>query len=194
VGTDFPHQNLRSLVAGHAVLRARWQGPGAPPALVLAGAATRTAGSVYGVPPDRWPPGVRYVGAVDDAALLALYQEARAFAFLSSYEGFGLPLLEAMASGVPVVCARATSVPEVAGDAALYVETFDREEIAARLRDACGDGPVRARAIEAGLRRAASFTWRETARRTVEVYLEAIERPPAASLIDREHLAALLAG
>jgi glycosyltransferase involved in cell wall biosynthesis len=164
-GSDYPHKNLPLLLRSYAWLRARW--PEAPE-LVLVGHRTKAPG-IYELGHEP-APGVRYLGELERHALPALYQHAAAFVYPSTYEGFGLPILEAMAAGTPVVCARLTSVPEVAGEAALYLDELSMDELADRMRAAASDSALRARLIEAGRERAKRFTWEETARRTAEVY------------------------
>ena len=112
---------------------------------------------------------VDLAGHVDHAELAALYRGAACLVFPSRYEGFGLPVLEAMASGTPVVAAAAGAVPEVAGDAAILFEPGDAEALADGVRRALAD---RERLVAAGLERASQFSWAETARRTLAVYRE----------------------
>jgi alpha-1,3-rhamnosyl/mannosyltransferase len=111
---------------------------------------------------------VEFAGHVPPDDLAALYRGATCLLFPSRYEGFGLPVLEAMASGTPVVAARSSSIPEVAGDAAVLVDG-DADEFAAGIERAVSE---RERLVAAGLARAARFSWAETARRTAAVYRE----------------------
>lgn len=113
---------------------------------------------------------VKFVGFVDDAELPHLYRAARAFAFPSIYEGFGLPLLEAMASGVPVVSSNASSLPEVVGDAGLQVDPLDVDALAAALDTAMHDDAWREQAIARGIERANMFTWPSAAKQLLDVY------------------------
>ena len=117
-------------------------------------------------------PHVRLLGFVDDADLPALYRQATVFAYPSIYEGFGLPPLEAMACGTPVVASSASSVPEAVGDAGLLHDPFDVDELADALHRVVRDDALRADLRARGLARAVEFTWRRTARE----WLKAVER------------------
>jgi glycosyltransferase involved in cell wall biosynthesis len=114
---------------------------------------------------------VDLVGHVEREELAALYRGAACLVFPSRYEGFGLPVLEAMASGTPVVAARGGAVPEVAGTAAVLVEPGDPVELAGGIERALAD---RERLVAAGLDRVQRFSWTETARQTLEVYRELV--------------------
>jgi glycosyltransferase involved in cell wall biosynthesis len=113
------------------------------------------------------------VGRVTDAELEAWYRNAALFIFPSLTEGFGYPPLEAMLRGVPVVAARAASLPEVLGDAALYFEVGQDEELAGAVRRILDDGGLRGRLVEAGRTRGAAFTWQRAARAMLQILREA---------------------
>jgi glycosyltransferase involved in cell wall biosynthesis len=115
---------------------------------------------------------VRFLGRVPRADLPGLYGGAEAFAFPTLYEGFGLPVLEAMACGCPVVASDRTAVPEVAGDSALLADPTDPGAFADALLQVLRDESVTRSLTEKGLARAAGFAWTETARGTVDVYEE----------------------
>lgn len=117
---------------------------------------------------------VIYTGFVDDAELRALYSAATVYACPSLYEGFGFTVLEAMACGTPVVCARETSLPEVAGDAALYADPRNAEEFGQALHDVFTDPSLRHTLIEKGRRNLQRFSWPNTARETLSVYQDAL--------------------
>ncbi|HUK93784.1 MAG TPA: glycosyltransferase family 1 protein [Gaiellaceae bacterium] len=157
VGTLEPRKNLPRLVEGFE--RAGLNGV----RLLVAG--MRGWGDVSVAGND-----VRWLGFVPDDELARLYRGARCVAYVSTYEGFGLPVLEAMACGTPVVAGRNEAAEEVAGGAAVLVDPFDPDAIAAGLAEAV-DRREELRAL--GLERAKAFDWGEVARATVEVYREA---------------------
>ncbi len=151
--------------------------------LVRAFAAYREAGGDRllavtgpGKPPASPPPGMRWLGWIEDDLLVAAYRGADALVYHSLNEGFGLPLLEAMAMGVPVVAALAAAVPEVAGEAALLVPPGDAPALAEALRRVVEDGALRERLRGAGRTGAAGFTWDRAADRTIEAWREVVER------------------
>jgi glycosyltransferase involved in cell wall biosynthesis len=119
---------------------------------------------------------VRLLGWVSEAEIEALYAVSRFFVFPSLYEGFGLPVLEAMQRGVPVACSDRSSLPEVAGDAALLFDPESVEAIAGAMERLMSDADEAERLRRAGLERARRFTWDETARLTAESYERALSR------------------
>jgi len=119
---------------------------------------------------------VRFLGPVPEADLPALYSGATLFVFPSLYEGFGLPVLEAMACGTPVVCSNTSSLPEIVGQAALTFDPLDVEEMAAKIEQVLRNEALREEMREKGLRQAARFSWERTAQETLKVYKEAASR------------------
>jgi glycosyltransferase involved in cell wall biosynthesis len=117
---------------------------------------------------------VKLLGFIDDAQLARLYQAASVFLFPSFEEGFGIPVLEAMAGGVPVVTSKVSSMPEVGGEAALYVDPHSPADIARKVAQAVEDSALREALIQKGLARASEFTWRRTAEATLAVYEEVL--------------------
>jgi glycosyltransferase involved in cell wall biosynthesis len=113
---------------------------------------------------------VRFPGWVSAGELEGLYMAASAFAFASKREGFGLPVLEAMARGLPVACADASSLPEVAGNAAVYFDPDRPEQIAEALRRLLGDGAFASELVRKGHAQAERFTWTRTAENTLESF------------------------
>lgn len=119
---------------------------------------------------------VKVLGYVPDPHMSALYSGARAFILPSLYEGFGLPVLEAMACGVPVIASRSSSIPEVAGDAGILCDPMDATAFADAMRQLAEDAPLRQNLSAAGIARAASFSWQATAKATISVYRNTLAR------------------
>ncbi|HZW26114.1 MAG TPA: glycosyltransferase family 1 protein [Gallionella sp.] len=117
---------------------------------------------------------LRYLGFMDEATLPLIYAGARLFVFPSLYEGFGLPVLEAMASGIPVVCSNSSTLPEVAGDAAAMCAPQDVDALSQLIAAGLEDESWRREAALRGLQRAASFSWQRCAEQTAAVYREVI--------------------
>jgi glycosyltransferase involved in cell wall biosynthesis len=131
-------------------------------------------GRVVGTLPDPGDVRVHVLGHVDDATLGALYAACAAFVYPSRYEGFGLPVLEAMAAGAPVVASDGSSIPEAGGDAALYAPPGDAAAFASALARVIRDAPLAAAMRERGRARAASMTWSRSARELVAVFEETV--------------------
>ena len=119
---------------------------------------------------------VRFLGWVTEDEVEGLWSITEAFVFPSLYEGFGLPVLEAMERGVPVACSNASCLPEVAGDAALLFDPADESAIAAAIARLMSDPAESGRLRAAGRERAAAFTWERTARLTLASYERALGR------------------
>jgi glycosyltransferase involved in cell wall biosynthesis len=119
-------------------------------------------------------PRVHARGYVTLGELHSLYQSSSALLFPSLEEGFGIPLLEAMANGLPAVASQTASLPEVGGEAALYVDPHDPQDIADKVRRAVEDSELRRRMIWQGLERAREFSWRRVAEATLQVYDEVL--------------------
>jgi glycosyltransferase involved in cell wall biosynthesis len=176
-----PHKNLLALIGALALIPAAER-----PLLVLAGYPTaheaqlRERARALDLDED-----VRFPGWLSDADVESLWAIADAFVFPSLYEGFGLPVLEAMARGVPVACANASSLPEVAGEAALLFDPRDEAAIATSLQRLLSDRALVERLREAGRQRVREFTWERTARATIDSYLRALGEPrPRESISD----------
>lgn len=163
VGTIEPRKNYVRLLDAYRTLRSRRS----VPQLVIAG----RPGWAYGDTLRRIQaePGVRYLGHVDEPTLAALYESASVLAYPSLYEGFGLPLLEAMAQGVPAVIGKVGALPELAAGSALEVDPEDVDAIAGALEKLLSDTNLRNRMGEVGKQRAAGFTWERAAASTLDI-------------------------
>jgi glycosyltransferase involved in cell wall biosynthesis len=174
VGTIEPRKNLLTLArAMDEILRATRLRP----QLVIAGKEGWLTGELFSyLKSAQMGERVRFTGYVSDADLRALYSSCRVFVYPSVYEGFGLPPLEAMACGAPVITSRIPSIIETTGEAALLVSPTDYQELARSIIHLLTNSGERERRSSAGLRRATGFSWERTARATLNVYCEALKR------------------
>jgi len=120
---------------------------------------------------------VLLTGYISDEELRWLYQNCFAFIYPSLFEGFGMPVLEAMSLGAPVICSNTSSLPEIAGDAALLVDPLDAEALAAQMLKLCQGSVDRDRLRELGFSQARKFSWRSSARRLLELYRQTLAAP-----------------
>lgn len=169
VGRNEPHKNIKALVIAYAKLpeyiRSRYD-------LVLAGRedekynqSVRQLISKYGIEKN-----VVFTGYVEESDLPYIYSGASIYVQPSFYEGFGLPILEAMACGVPVVASNTSSLPEVGGDAALYSNPMDVYEMSANIKKLLEDSVLREEMVRRGLRQAKNFTWFSAANSLLECF------------------------
>jgi glycosyltransferase involved in cell wall biosynthesis len=173
VGSIQPRKNLARLVRAYTDLR-RQRGRSNLPQLVLVGKQAWLYGeTLRAIEESAAREHVILTGYVSGGDLPALYTGALCFVYPSFFEGFGLPPLEAMRCGAPVLAGNLTSLPEVVGDAGLLVDPFDEAALAAALGRLIDDAALRATLRERGLDRARAFDWRETARMTLQVYRKA---------------------
>jgi glycosyltransferase involved in cell wall biosynthesis len=172
MGNTKAHKDLPTLLRAFAALQA------ARPELRLLLVGRDVPGYAASVLPDAPDAASRvaFTGHVSDGVLRSLYAGAAVFVFPSRYEGFGLPPLEAMTAGAPVVCTDATSLPEVVGDAALLFPAGDVAAATAQIARVLDDDALRASLVAAGAARAALFTWDATAAATLAVYREVLAR------------------
>jgi glycosyltransferase involved in cell wall biosynthesis len=174
VGSLQPRKNLVRLIRAYARLRS--ENKRFTPQLVIVGRKLWLAEDIFAeVRRQRWRDDVILTGYVSDDDLPKLYRQATAFVYPSLFEGFGLPPVEAMACGVPVVTSNISSLPEITGDAALLVDPLDQTSIEAALLKINEDEALRARLREQGIAQAKRFTWHEAAEKTLQLYREAFE-------------------
>jgi glycosyltransferase involved in cell wall biosynthesis len=168
VATVEPRKNLVTLLAAYRQLKQTLSD--ACPPLIIVGRKGWNHADISGYMKDLGN-GVLFPGYVTDEDLVALYQMAMCLVFPSLYEGFGLPALEAMSAGCPVITSCVSSLPEVVGNAGLLVDPLDVGEIVQAMQSVLNDEELRCGMIERGRARAAEFSWEETARKTREVFL-----------------------
>lgn len=169
VGTVQPRKNYGRLIQALAMLR----GQGYDLQLVIAGGKGWLEDPIYEmIRTTGMENSVRFIGFADEADLPALYRGAVCLAFPSLYEGFGLPILEAMGCGTPVITANVSSLPEVAGDAALMVDPYDLDALTNAIRKIIDDEQLRQQLIQKGYERIKQFTWEASARHLLQIYAQ----------------------
>jgi len=172
-GNIKPHKNLERLIESFHLLR---QDPALKDVqlLIIGDEISKYATLRRAVHRHKLHKHVRFFGFVSHETLAALYRLADVFVFPSLYEGFGLPPLEAMASGTPVITSDVSSLPEIVGDAALLIDPTEPEAIADAMRRVLGDADLRASLKARGLARARAFSWERSIRRVREIYSEVL--------------------
>jgi glycosyltransferase involved in cell wall biosynthesis len=174
-GNVKPHKNLERLIDAFA--RLRQHGFEDIKLLITGSEISRYATLRRAVHRYNLHQHVRFLGFLSPETLAILYRLADGFVFPSLYEGFGLPPLEAMASGTPVLTSNISSLPEVVDDAALLVDPYDPASIADGMRQLLCDDALRARLISRGRARAGSFSWEESVNRVLTIYRRVIRQP-----------------
>jgi len=171
VGEKRPHKNLEGLIKAFAIFKEKYESRNI--SLVLTGKKYSTyheyitTAEKFGIKDS-----LVFTGFISDEDLKTIYSEAEALLFVSFYEGFGIPILEAMECGTPVITSNISSMPEVAGDAALLVNPHNIKEIAEKMNNIANSEILRKQLIENGFKRVKEFSWERTARETLKVYNE----------------------
>lgn len=175
VGRTNAQKNIPRLVEAFAVLRGEFHGN--PDfrdlrLIIIGDEIARQPALRHAVIQSRVEAAVRFLGFVPIETLRAFYQLASAFVFPSLYEGFGLPPLEAMACGTPVVCSNVSALPEVVGEAAVQVNPENVFDIARGMREVLLDSSLRCKLVAQGFEQVKKFSWERTAREVHQTYLE----------------------
>jgi glycosyltransferase involved in cell wall biosynthesis len=165
VSTLHPHKNLERLIRAYASRKRDWR-------LIIAGMRGFSAGALDALIVELgMRDSVELTGWIPREDLLQLYARARAFIYPSTFEGFGMPVLEAMAAGIPVACSDIPPLREVAGEAALFFDPLNEQAISGALERIVADAALRAKLEKAGPERARAFTWERAARETLAALL-----------------------
>lgn len=173
VGNIKPHKNLERLIAAFAKVLEQPQYEDLT-LIVVGDEISKYPSLRRAVERHQVRRSVRFFGFVPELTLVALYRLADVFVFPSLYEGFGLPPLEAMANGTPVVTSNISSLPEVVGDAALTVDPYNIDEIAQAIRDVLEDPELRARLVDSGHVRAGHYSWEKSVGQVYQAYQQVL--------------------
>jgi glycosyltransferase involved in cell wall biosynthesis len=174
-GNIKPHKNVDRLIEAYAILRRR--GLDGVKLLIIGDEISKYPNLRRLVHRFQLHKHVRFLGFVPDAMLAVLYRLAGVFVFPSLHEGFGLPPLEAMAAGAPVITSNVSSLPEVVGDAAILIDPMDAGAIADAMARVLGDDALRQELIRRGRERVKSFSWERSVARVRQVYSEIVRAP-----------------
>ena len=174
-GNIKPHKNIDRLIEAYSILRRR--GVENVKLLIIGDEISKYPNLRRLVHKFQLHQHVRFFGFVPDATLAVFYRLASAFVFPSLYEGFGLPTLEAMAAGVPVITSNVSSLPEVVGEAALLIDPMDAGALADAMARVLSDAPLRADLIRRGHERIKTFSWERSVARVHQVYREVGGQP-----------------
>jgi glycosyltransferase involved in cell wall biosynthesis len=180
LGGSEPRKNVLYVITGHHLLPSELQSRFP---IVVGGAAWQD--TTFPVVDD---PCVRHIGFVDDPDLPVVYSMAAVFAYPSEYEGFGLPVLEAMASGTPVLTSNATALPEVVGDAAVMVDPRDIVQIRDGLAKILSDAEFRDGLVARGVRNVARYSWKQNAAVLLETFTRVLKTTPSGNAVKKSVL------
>jgi glycosyltransferase involved in cell wall biosynthesis len=171
---EHPGKNHVRLINAFSRLKAKTK---MPHQVVLAGTPWGRAEEVYETAArSAYAQDISFIGFVDGSDLPSLYSAADLFVFPSLYEGFGMPILEAMACGVATVCSNLSSMPEVAGDAALLFDPYDEDEICRTMEQILENDELRVQFVQKGFERSLLFSWSSAAKKTLEVIYQVHEQ------------------
>jgi len=171
-----PHKNIVTLIKAYDAMRGSDASRKEKLAIVGVSACEGRTDEYDAAKNSAFAGDILFVDYVDAPDLNAVYSGSELFVFPSLSEGFGLPVLEAMASGTPVITSNTTSLPEIAGDAAITVDPLDADALAKAMRRVLTDKNLASSMVESGFRRAAEFSWKKTADRTRELYIKLLEK------------------
>jgi glycosyltransferase involved in cell wall biosynthesis len=184
VGSIQPRKNLGRLIASYSYLRQSRPQSKLPKLVLVGKRAWLYDETLRAIHDNKALDSIILTGYVPHQDLAPLYSGAVCFVYPSVFEGFGLPPLEAMKCGTPVIVGNRTSLPEVVGDAGLMVDPFDVRALASAIERLICDSDFRSELRHKGLDQARKFDWRETARRTLDVYKEVVDTASRAKALE----------